>query len=109
MFEPSAAQPIKHPQLYVKAKINWGKIKNLFARGYKAIKGVITIPKIIASKFNCIRIKKPITKRASKRIKAFLILIFDDARALPFVLITFLSISVSIKSLTIHPADLLII
>ena len=49
MFEPSAAQPIKQPQLYVKAKINWGKIKNLFARGYKAIKGVITIPKIIAS------------------------------------------------------------
>ena len=70
---------------------------------------MITIPKIIASKFNCIRIKKPITKRASKRIKAFLILIFYDARALPFVLITFLSISVSIKSLTIHPADLIII
>ena len=109
MFEPSAAQLIKHPQLYVKAKINWGKIKNLFARGYKAIKGVIIIPKIIASKFNCIRIKNPITKRVIKRIKAFLILIFEDAKALFFVLITFLSISVSIKSLTIHPADLIII
>jgi hypothetical protein len=48
-------------------------------------------------------------KRVSKRIKAFLILIFEEAKALFFVLITFLSISVSIKSLTIHPADLIII
>ena len=55
------------------------------------------------------RIKNPITKRIKKRIKAFLILIFEDAKALFFVLITFLSISVSIKSLTIHPADLIII
>ena len=55
------------------------------------------------------RIKNPNTKRAKKRIKAFLILIFEDAKALCFVLITFLSMSVSIKSLTIHPADLIII
>ena len=55
------------------------------------------------------RIKNPITKRIKKRIKAFLILIFEDAKALFFVLITFLSISVSIKSLTMHPADLIII
>ena len=48
-------------------------------------------------------------KRVSKRIKAFLILIFEEAKALCFVLVTFLSISVSIKSLTIHPADLIII
>ena len=48
-FEPIATQPIKQPQLYVKAKINWGKKKNLFAKGYKIIKGVITSPNTIAS------------------------------------------------------------
>ena len=102
-----AAKAIGMPPEKVIPKINWGRFKNLFEKGYRTIKNIKTKEIYKDNKLSCDKrtraklIKKKVKSRAS----------FDEtfpaAIGLDTVLCTFASISLSIKSLITQPADLI--
>jgi hypothetical protein len=75
--------------------------------GYEKASVIEASPSIIVILLNCIRIKNAIEHKIKVINKDFFMLILSEAKGLFFVLSTFLSKSLSIMSLTMHPALLI--
>tara|TARA_B100000674_G_C37053198_1_gene563872 strand:+ start:27 stop:416 length:390 start_codon:yes stop_codon:yes gene_type:complete len=101
------AQAIMIPQLKVSPKKSCGQYVNLFMNGYENARSIELIPRIIVKKLNCINIKKARAHRKITYSIDCLTEIIPDAIGLLFVLLTFLSKSLSTISFTIHPALLI--
>ena len=102
-----ADQPSGTPQEKTIPRANWGNLVYLFARGYKAISGneIIAIIKELKGRYNKINTDKSRTKE--RPTNASLGEIVPFAIGLFKVLVTFESISLSQRSLIMHPAPLI--
>lgn len=101
-----AAYPIIIPKLKVAPRTSYGNLKNLLVVGYKKTNGVTTNPSFTHSGGKLNSTPKLMAINPVKNAPAYFGEISPVVSGLAFVLSTCLSISLSAKSLIMHPADL---